>query len=476
MTVGSHILPPSPARPLHRLGAGSAGEVWLAEDAAGRRVALKRIPDMPGIRATALKRELEALRLASERLGDIPGLVRVLHVGRTGGELWYTMELADLEGDPPMPRTLAREVETRGPLGGLLSMEITERLARALGALHDAGAVHRDVKPANILSVGNVWKLGDIGLLGIERTEMTAVGTPDFIPPWGPIDRRADLYALGRVLYCMVAGLPARSFPMLPAELLMPELQRETKLLNRLITKACDPDPDKRFQSASEFMEAIERTRVEIEGAGSWTRRRVLVAGSGGLLLAAAGAVSLPFIRARSRVQAQPISLFDGRTLNGWFMPSPEEHGPWLVEDDNLVAVRNQHYKSLHTNRKFRAGRLRAVVTPDHDRARLGITYGHPGGSHFVFYEDKYVWIRNGKEPVASEQPGRWRSFPGPILPSAGESIVMEADWNADRTLLKVNGELLQEVDGIAHHGNVGLHVWAGDGGRFSGIELEPRA
>lgn len=460
---------------VNEIGRGAVGVVYLARDGSDRRVALKHIA-IDRQRGSVHERELTALRIIGERLEHHDGLIAVRHVVVNDHGLHYLMELADLEGDPPMPRTLAREVETRGPLGGLLSMEITERLARALGALHDAGVVHRDVKPANILSVGNVWKLGDIGLLGIERTEMTAVGTPEFIPPWGPIDRRADLYALGRVLYCMVTGLPARSFPTLPAELLTPERQRETKLLNRLITKACDPDPDKRFQSASEFMEAIERTRAEFEGGGSWTRRRVLVAGSGGLLLAAAGAVSLPFIRARSRVQAQPISLFDGRTLNGWFMPNPNEHGPWLVEDAALLAVRNDHFKSLHTHRQFVGGRFRAVVTPDHDRARLGIAYGHPDGAYFLFYEDKYVWIREGKAFDEPEQAGRWRSFPGPILPSAGESIVMEADWNADRTLLKVNGELLQEVDGIAHDGNVGLHVWAGDGGRFSGIELEPRA
>lgn len=460
---------------LREIGRGAVGVVYLAEDGANRRVALKHIAAAtPG--GGVHRRELAALKVLGERLDGHEALIAVRHVAADDDGLHYVMELADLEGDPPVPKTLAREIETHGRLGTTRVLEIAERLARALGAIHDAGVVHRDVKPANILSVGGVWKLGDIGLLAEERTEMTAVGTPDFIPPWGPIDRRADLYALGRVLYCMVTGLPARSFPTLPAELLTPESQRETKLLNRLITRACDPDPDTRFQSAGEFIAAIERTRSEIEGSGAWSRRRVLVAGSGGLVLAAAGAVSLPLIRARTDSVAEPISLFDGQTLEGWFMPSPAQHGPWLVEQSALRAVRNDHFKVLRTHRQFARGRFRALVTPAHDRARIGLAYGQPGGSHFLFYEDKYVWIGAAKEPDEPERPGRWRSFPGPILPAAGESIVMEVDWNADRTLLSVNGELLQEVDGIPHEGNVGLHVWGGDGGRFSRIELEAPA
>lgn len=89
-----------------------------------------------------------------------------------------------------------------------------------MAALHARDLLHRDIKPSNILRVNGVWKLADIGLLTEDRTEVTALGTVEFMPSNGDIDRTADLYACGRVLYCMLTGLPARSFPTLPKSVL----------------------------------------------------------------------------------------------------------------------------------------------------------------------------------------------------------------------------------------------------------------
>ena len=467
---------PQPVKLKHRLGAGSVGEVWLAEDASDRSVAIKFI--RIGRAGRVPEREFAALKLNAKQPEDGNGLVRVLHVGQSEDWLWYTMELADLEGDPPMPRTLAHEIGTQGRLSGHAALTIAERLAHALGALHDAGVIHRDVKPANILSVGGVWKLGDIGLLAEERTEMTAVGTPDFIPPWGPIDRRADLYALGRVLYCMVTGKPARSFPTLPPELLTPEQQRESKLLNRLITKACDPDPDARFQSAEEFIAAIERTRADINGAGSQSRRRALITLGGVGVVAAFGGA--PWAIGRWKKASGPpqvwTPLFDGVSLDGWKISYKLGPEPWWVENGSIVAREDEEYKSLDYLRSVGHGRFRATVTPSRDRGRLGLSYGQPNPSFFLFYEDKYVWIRGAKPLDTPEEPGQWLSFPGRVLPRAGESIRMEVDWGPRRTRLLVNEELLQEVDGHSDGDRVGLHVWGGDGGAYQDLEFLPRS
>jgi len=460
--------------PVRLLGRGAVGEVWLAHDAAGREVALKRIPIDHHQSRSRHERELAALQLLANQLDEQSGLIHIFHVGMTDDELWYTMELADLVGDSLEVLSLDKAID-KNSFGAIDALDVAKHLLMGLSDLHNAGVVHRDIKPSNILSVGGEWKLGDIGLLAEERTEMTAVGTPDFIPPWGPIDRRADLYAIGRVLYCMVTGLPARSFPTLPKELLVPQRQKETKLLNALIIRACDPDPAKRFQTADEFLTAMYSTQREIEyGPSLISRRQAIIAAGGVVVTASMAPVAWPLIRKKIQSPAEWISLFDGRRLDGWYMPSPKEHGPWVVESGEMVAEKNSHYKSIQTLQKYPSGRFRVRVTPSHDRARIGITYGHPGGSQFLFYEDKYVWIGSGKGPDQPEEAGRWRSFPGPVMPSAGQSITMEVEMSSKKTRLFVNGELLQEVDGVAGGGELGLHVWGGDGGRFRDIEFQP--
>jgi len=403
-------------------------------------------------------------------------IVSIGHVGVEGDVLFYSMPLAD-QTEEGSPVTLALRIESGGPLPPRESLDLVERLLVGLRTLHDADLVHRDIKPANVLCINGEWMVGDIGLVAPERTEMTAVGTADFQPPWGPIDRRADTYAIGRLLYCAFTGLSARSFPTLPSELLSPERRRSTRVLNELVVKACDPNPDRRFQTADEMLDAVRSAQLALGGSGGvLTRRRVLVAAGTSAAGLALGSFLWPRLSNGSRSAASWQPLFDGRTLDGWYVPSPEQHGPWHADGGTLQAVRNDHFKSIHTVATVEAGRFRAVVVPDHSRARLGITYGHPSGCHFLFYEDKYVWIRNYKDPDAPEEPGRWRSFPGRVLSTAGESILMEVEIGRRDCRLFVDGELLQTVDGITSPGQLGLHVWAGDGGRFRDIEFQPKA
>lgn len=169
--------------PVRLLGKGAVGEVWLAHDAADRKVALKRIPIDHHHCRSRHKRELAALQLLANELDEQSSLIQIFHVGLTDDELWYTMELADFVVDIDEVLTLEKAISSAIRLSASDALDAVKHLLEGVCGLHEAGVVHRDIKPSNILSVGGQWKLGDIGLLAEERTEMTAVGTPEFIPP-----------------------------------------------------------------------------------------------------------------------------------------------------------------------------------------------------------------------------------------------------------------------------------------------------
>jgi hypothetical protein len=154
------------------------------------------------------------------------------------------------------------------------AIEIVRQLLSAVASLHDRGIIHRDIKPSNVVRVGGVWKLADIGLLAEEATEVTAVGTPGFMPPTGPMDRTADLYALGKLLYCLVTGNPARSFPALPGPLLRDESRRAHSEVNDVVTHACGAKTVERFPTAVAFADALDACLEEIDAGGVKTRQR----------------------------------------------------------------------------------------------------------------------------------------------------------------------------------------------------------
>jgi serine/threonine-protein kinase len=191
----------------HVIGEGATGTVYLAHEPGGRRVALKVLSPRLAGDERYRQRFLRETRLAAEL--DHPNIVGVVTAGDEGGFLYLAMELvegADLrtllgrEGRLELPRALA----------------IVSQIADALDAAHEAGLVHRDVKPANILLEGDHAFICDFGLarhvssVSSLTTERGFVGTIDYIAPeqieGGTIDGRADVYALACVLFECLAG------------------------------------------------------------------------------------------------------------------------------------------------------------------------------------------------------------------------------------------------------------------------------
>ena len=193
------------------LGAGGMARVVAAHDLRlDRRVAIKLAP-ASGIDRAGRERFVREAR--SSAGFSHPNAVAVFDAGEADGHLYLVMELVD-------GPSLAARLAEHGPLDIDEALTITSAVLAALGAAHAAGIVHRDVKPGNILlGPGGAVKLADFGIakrLGDISADLTGtgqfIGTPKYLAPeqvvGEPVTPATDLYAVGVVLFEMLAGHP----------------------------------------------------------------------------------------------------------------------------------------------------------------------------------------------------------------------------------------------------------------------------
>jgi len=272
-----HNVRPSPAIPDHevlrKIGGGAYGEVWLARGVTGAMRAVKVVWREDFEDDRTFEREFDGILKFEPISRDHPGLVNILHVGRSTGEesfYYYVMELGDdvhngREINPIEYEALTLRADHHEGLADRWPVEdcidIGLRLAEALQHLHENGLAHRDVKPSNVIFVNGQAKLADIGLVAA-RGQRTFVGTEGFVPPEGPGSAKADIYSLGKVLYEIATGMDRMNFPELPED--MPG-GRDRKLwleLNRIICEVCEPRISKRkISSAAELADALRRLK-----------------------------------------------------------------------------------------------------------------------------------------------------------------------------------------------------------------------
>jgi serine/threonine protein kinase/tetratricopeptide (TPR) repeat protein len=308
-----------PYRILHKLGEGGMGIVYAAEDSRlGRAVALKTVR-----RDLANDTTRERLRREARAAASIshPKICQLYEIGEHEGELFIAMEL--LEGEPLSARI------TRGALAVPEAVQITLDVLDALAALHRRGVLHRDLKPSNIFLTPHGAKLLDFGIARIATEdaqhtllpltgEGVALGTPRYMAPehasGDSIDARSDVFAVGAVLYEMLAGRPAFDGPT-PVRVLHalmyeqpPALSGSASIaaIDRVIHRALAKQACDRYATAEHFAADL---RVAAEDTG--TSRMVTARTLSRLIV-------LPFrlLRPDSEVDFLSFSLADAVTTS----------------------------------------------------------------------------------------------------------------------------------------------------------------
>ncbi len=242
------------------LGRGGMGAVYKAVQITLQRpVAIKVLPgDLTHDDDIQFAERFKNEALTMAKLSH-PNIVDVYDFGQTqSGLLYIVMQFVD-------GTDVAQMIASEGRLPEEYALSITAHVCDALAYAHKNGVVHRDIKPANILidKEGSV-KVADFGLAkandsgqGLTKTNI-AMGTPDFVAPEAliagiPLDGRADLYAIGVMLYQMLTGEIPRGLWTLPGQRIGTDPR-----FDGIITRAMQTDRDQRYQSAVELRQDLD--------------------------------------------------------------------------------------------------------------------------------------------------------------------------------------------------------------------------
>jgi tRNA A-37 threonylcarbamoyl transferase component Bud32/tetratricopeptide (TPR) repeat protein/TolB-like protein len=326
------------------LGEGGMARVFLAHECKhGRPVVLKVLkPDVA--RHFGHERFLREVRIVAKLAH--PHIVGLIDSGEAGGLLYYVMPY--LQGE-----TLRERIKATGPLPIPLTITLLRDVAAALGHAHRAGVVHRDLKPGNILLVGDHAFLLDFGIAkllepirgeGPPTESGGAIGTPAYMAPEQRVadpalDHRADLYTWGVVAYeCLTGRLPDNQILGISAEDVADRRPETPPALARLVAATLSPSAADRPKDADQLLRALEgrlsTAAAAVTGGGRWPRWR-LVATALLVLLTAAGAV----FAVKDRSAAQPgvrdpiaVGAFTNETgdpaLDAWGRLA----GDWITE------------------------------------------------------------------------------------------------------------------------------------------------
>jgi TolB-like protein len=273
-------------RVVRKIGEGGMGIVYAAHDQRlDRRVAVKVIRDVSADEAARTRFWREAR--AAARVNH-PKICQLYEIGEDRGTLFLAMELLDGE-------SLAQRL-ARGPLAPPDSIAIAIEVLNALEALHRERIVHRDLKPSNVFITAHGVKLLDFGLAiadttasssgGEEPTQQLTqrsviMGTPRYMSPeqarGSQVDPRADLFAVGAILFEMLSGRPAFAgetfIDVLHAVAFdeTPELSGDATAtnINAIVRRATAKKPWDRYETAASMAQALAALHDAASGQAS---------------------------------------------------------------------------------------------------------------------------------------------------------------------------------------------------------------
>ena len=430
------------------LGEGGMATVYLADDLKHeRKVALK-----------VLKPELAAVVGGERFLAEIkttanlqhPHILPLFDSGEADGVVFYVMPYVQGE-------SLRERLDREKQLGVEDALAITQKVANALDYAHTNGVVHRDIKPGNILlSAQGEPLIADFGIAlavaqaGAGRITETglSLGTPHYMSPEQAtgdrdVDPRSDVYALGCVLYEMLAGQPPFSASTAQAVLVKiltadpPSITSERRTVpphvGAALAKALEKLPADRFTSAADFATALTDPSFTYEA-----RQRTSVAASTPEPVATPLAAPLPGPWNRLTVAfATTTALLAALAAWGWLAPTAEPAPPTraLVDLGDLVLRDSDE----------------VIVSPD--GSRFAVTGGIGGQSALYWRDASEESFRMIPETTGAWEPafspdGDWIVYsdgrdallkvslsggaPTPVLPSSSNLILTSSHWGDD--------------------------------------------
>ena len=374
-------------RILSVLGKGGMGVVYLAEDAAlAREVALKvlalDLAEDPEHRQRLL-REARASAALSH-----PNIAAIHEMGEVDGRLYIAMERI-------IGESLRQRIE-KGALSPNEAIAIAKQILQGVAKAHDAGIVHRDIKPDNIMvSADGLVKVLDFGIAkfladrrespGLSNTATEhgrLLGTPSYMSPEqanaAPIDARSDVFSFGIVFYEMLTGKTpfggknfldilaalARDDPQPPSQI----NKQVSKSLEAFVTRCLRKDPTERYAHAGEALEALVASSREDSAAAppatpASPRRTILrplviataVFGTAGILWSAqranrptntpAVSPNAPIASSSSSVTVAPVPT----TIMGHPPPKSDNEAALVAYREGLQALRDGAYIVAHT-------------------------------------------------------------------------------------------------------------------------------